>query len=65
MNETQFNQFPLFATFDEFYLKDFVYIVAKYLLKIVAIADYYCVVFKKKISMIICKYVYFSVTKHT
>ena len=47
MNDTQFYQFQLFGTFDEFYLKDFVHFVyyAKYPLNIVAIADYYCVVF--------------------
>ena len=51
MTTPQFYQFPLFGTFDEFYLKDFVYIVyyAKYSLKIVQIADYYCVVFRKNI----------------
>ena len=36
----QFHQFQLFGTFDEFYLKDFVYIVyyAKYLLKIAVLS---------------------------
>ena len=44
MTTPQFYQLPLFGTFDEFYH-------SKYLLKIVPIADYFCVV-----SMLICKY---------